>query len=167
MENESDRSTLFTTRNTERAMVFFTIVGCACLVGIFLHEWGHEKEKWYDALRTVLGNTPSVLASTTLLTIFKEGLDIMFTRWEAYRDERKKKIEEARKAGYEEGYKAAKAENSDLAAVQEGVKTEEASDKDREHQIATFLELAAVQGETLREIAEALKAAEASDKDRE
>ena len=110
MENENDRSTLFTTRNTERAMIFFTIVGCVCLVGIFLHEWWLEKEKWRDALYTVLGNTPIVLASTTMLTIFKEGVDIMLTRWQAYRDQQKKKIEQAREAGYKEGYEAAKAE---------------------------------------------------------
>ncbi len=34
----------------------------------------------------------------------------MLTRWQAYRDQQKKKIEQAREAGYKEGYEAAKAE---------------------------------------------------------
>ena len=127
MENEKDRSTLLTTRNAETAMVFFTIIGCLGLVSIFLHEWWLEKEKWRDALYTVLSNLHIVLASTTLLTIFKEGADIMFTRWQAYRDQQKKKIEQAREAGYKEGYAAAKAEIKE----QENKESSDAASKEK------------------------------------
>ena len=65
---------------------------------------------------------------STLLTIFKEGLDIMFTRWQAYRDEQKKKIEQARKAGYKEGYEAAKAEIKE----QENKESSDSASKKRE-----------------------------------
>jgi flagellar biosynthesis/type III secretory pathway protein FliH len=57
------------------------------------------------------------------LTIFKEGVDVMLTRLQEYRDRRKNKIAkevekqvekrvvEAKKEGYQEGYKAAKSES--------------------------------------------------------
>ena len=59
---------------------------------------------------------PKVLASATVLTIFKEGVDIMLTRYRAYREREKKRIqkavekarEEARAEGYYAGYKDAK-----------------------------------------------------------
>ena len=91
-------------------MLFFTVVGLLIFAGIFLHEKFVDKEKWRDVLYTTLGSTPIVLSSATILTIFKEGLDIMFTRLRNYLDTRNKIIEKAREAGYREGYKAAKAE---------------------------------------------------------
>lgn len=109
-KNENDRSTLFTARSTESAMAFFTVIGFFTLFGIFLYEKLHEKEKWYVALGNIWGSVPNVLSFTTMLTIFKEGLDIMFTRLQEYRDKRKKVIEQARKEGYQAGYEAAKAE---------------------------------------------------------
>ena len=91
-------------------MLFFTVIGVLIFAGIFLHEKFIDKEKWRDALYTTLESTPAVLSSATILTIFKEGLDIMFTRLQNYLDTRKKLIEKAREDGYREGYEAAKAE---------------------------------------------------------
>ena len=53
---------------------------------------------------------PHVFSFSTLLTIFNEGVDVMLTRWQAYRDRRKKLIEKAREEGYQQGPKTAKAE---------------------------------------------------------
>ena len=114
MANDNDRSTLFTTRSTENAMTFFTVVGFLTLVGVFaicLYHTFHEKKKWDTALVAVWENVPHVLSFATMLTIFKEGVDVMLTRWQEYRDRRKNIIEKAREEGYKKGYEAAKAEN--------------------------------------------------------
>lgn len=116
--NENERSTLFTARSTENAMTFFTGVGFVTFAAIFVYHRFHENEKWDAALILVWERVPHVLSFSTLLTIFKEGVDVMLTRLQEYRDRRKQKIakevakeiEKVRKQAYKEGYEAAKAE---------------------------------------------------------
>ncbi len=122
MVNDNDRSTLFTTRSTESAMIFFTIIGFLTLVVIFLYHFFQVKGAWYTALGpafvAVWEKVPHVFSFSTLLTIFKEGVDVMLTRLQEYRDRRKqriakevaKEIEKVRKEAYKEGYEAAKAD---------------------------------------------------------
>ena len=107
---DKNRSTLFTTRSTENAMLFFTVVGLLIFAGIFLHEKFIDKEKWRDVLYTTLGSTTSGAIICNNFNYFKEGLDIMFTRLRNYLDTRNKIIEKAREDGYRKGYEAAKAE---------------------------------------------------------
>ena len=116
--NENERSTLFTARNAESAMTFFTIVGFLTLVVIFVYHTIHGNATWDAALIRVWERVPHVLAFSTLLTIFKEGVDVMLTRLQEYRDKRKqriakevaKEIEKVRKEAYQKGYEAAKSE---------------------------------------------------------
>ena len=121
--NDNERSTLFTAQSTENAMTFFTTVGFLTLAAIFLCHRFHGNEKWDAALVLVWERVPHVLSFSTLLTIFKEGVDVMLTRLQEYRDRRKqriakeieekvaKEIEKVRKEAYKEGYEAAKAES--------------------------------------------------------
>ncbi len=125
--NENERSTLFTARSTENAMTFFTTVGFLTLAVIFVYHRFHENEKWDAALILVWERVPHVLSFSTLLTIFKEGVDVMLTRLQEYRDRRKqriaKEVEEkvakevkkivgkAKEEAYQKGYEAAKAES--------------------------------------------------------
>ena len=125
--NENERSTLFTARNAESAMTFFTVVGFLTLVVIFVYHRFHKDETWDAALILVWKRVPHVLAFSTLLTIFKEGVDVMLMRLKEYNDRRKRQIakevekiiekakEEAYQKGYEaayqKGYEAAKAES--------------------------------------------------------
>ena len=121
--NDNERSTLFTARSTENAMTFFTVVGFLTLAVIFVYHRFHENEKWDAALVLVWERVPHVLSFSTLLTIFKEGVDVMLTRLQEYRDRRKqriakevakevaKEIEKVRREAYKEGYEAAKAES--------------------------------------------------------
>ena len=119
MANDNDRSTLFTARSTENAMTFFTVVGFFTLAVIFVYHRFHGNEKWDAAFVLVWERVPHVLSFSTLLTIFKEGVDVMLTRLQEYRDRRKqriakevaKEIEKVRKEAYKEGYEAAKAES--------------------------------------------------------
>ena len=126
MANDNDRSTLFTARSTESAMTFFTVIGFLTLVGVFLYHRFHEKEAYYTALVAVGESVPHVLSFATMLTIFKEGVDVMLTRLQEYRDRRNnriaKEVEEkvakkvaklvgkAKEESYQKGYEAAKAE---------------------------------------------------------
>ena len=80
------------------------------LCDLFVSHVSREK-KWDTALVAVWENVPHVLSFATMLTIFKEGVDVMLTRWQEYRDRRKNIIEKAREEGYKKGYEAAKAEN--------------------------------------------------------
>ena len=127
MANDNDRSTLFTTRSTENAMTFFTVIGFLTLVVIFLYYFFQVRGPWYTAFTpafvAVWERVPHVFSFSTLLTIFKEGVDVMLTRLQEYRDRRKNKIAkevarqvekrvvEAKKEGYQEGYNAAKSES--------------------------------------------------------
>ena len=120
--HDTDRSTLFTARSTENAMTFFTVVGFLTLAAILIYHRFYEDDKWYATLVGVWERIPHVFSFSTLLTIFKEGVDVMLTRFKEYRDRRKqmiaeevakevaKVIEKAREEAYEEGYEAAKAE---------------------------------------------------------
>ena len=96
------------------------------IVIIFVYYWVQEQGAWYTrfvpAFVGVWERVPQVLSFSTLLTIFKEGVDVMLTRLQAYRDQRKNRIAEAvkkevakvlgkaKEEAYKEGYEAAKAE---------------------------------------------------------
>lgn len=109
MENQNNRSALFTARNTENSIIFFTIPGVLIIAVVFLDAKFLKKQEWWNAFNTILGSIPQVLASSTMLTIFNEGLDIVLTRWRESRAREKKRIQKAREEGYQAGYKAAKA----------------------------------------------------------
>ncbi len=125
--NENERSTLFTARNAESAMTFFTVVGFLTLVVIFVYHRFHGNKTWDTALILVWERVPHVLAFSTLLTIFKEGVDVMLMRLKEYNDRRKRRIAKevkekvakevekivgkAKEEAYQKGYEAAKAES--------------------------------------------------------
>ncbi len=103
MGNRETRAALFTVRDAEDAVVRFTLLLFAILIGIFLHEILLEKQAWRDALYTMLGSKPHALAWATGLTISMEGYIIMFTRLKDYQDRRKKRFAEAEAKGKAEG----------------------------------------------------------------
>ena len=105
MANQSNRSALFTSRDTENSIFFFTVTGGVLILAVLLHAKFLSGKKWLDAVYMMLGSMPQVLASSTMLTIFKEGVDIMFTRYQEYR----KRVEEARTEGIAEAIKAYRA----------------------------------------------------------
>lgn len=79
-KNEQPRYSLFTVRDTENAMVAFTIFAIAVVVGIFLYEIVLKRNNIVSFLYAVVVNVASVLSAATLLTILLEGFDIMFFR---------------------------------------------------------------------------------------
>ena len=79
-KNKDKRSTMFTVRNAENAMIVFTVCAFAVLTGVFLHALLIKGNSFVDSLYTVAYNISKILSSATMLTLFEEGIDIMFQR---------------------------------------------------------------------------------------
>ena len=101
------RSSVFTVRDAENAMITFTVFAIATVVGIFLHEVVLKRNSITDGLYAVMHNVSEILSAATLLTLIEEGIDVMFLR--RTREERQRQHEE----GHEEGYKQAMQEFSE------------------------------------------------------
>lgn len=118
MHSSSDkRSSMFTVRDAENAMIVFIIFALFVLVGVFLHESVLKGKSFVNSLYTIANNISKILSAATLLTIFEEGFDIMFARFRAARARDKElkaqALAEAYEKGYAEGYAKGKAENGD------------------------------------------------------
>lgn len=79
-QNKDKRSTMFTVRNAENAMIVFTMCALALLVGVLLHELMIKGNGFVDSLYTVADNISKIMSASTMLTLFEEGIDIMFQR---------------------------------------------------------------------------------------
>ena len=90
-DNEK-RSSVFTVRDAENAMMTFTVFAIATVVGVFLHEIVLRRNSVTDGLYAVMHNVSEILSAATLLTLIDEGVDIMFLR--RTREERQKQREE-------------------------------------------------------------------------
>ena len=106
-ENRDRRSSIFTVRNAENAMITFMILALFCLLIVFFHEMLIKSQSVVDALYTVARNISKIMSAATMLTIFEEAIDIMFQRIrDTLKRERELKAQvsaEAMEAGREEG----------------------------------------------------------------
>ena len=91
-ESEQSRYSLFTVRDAENTMIAFNIFAIAVAVGIFLSEIVLKGNSIVSALNAVVVNVSSILSAATLLTLFEEGISLMFLR--RAREERAKLREE-------------------------------------------------------------------------
>ncbi len=101
------RTTMFTVRNAENAMITFMIFAMFCLLFVLLHEILLKSQNFSDALYTIARNMSGIMATATMLTIFEEAIDIMFQRIrDTLKRERELKAQisaEARAEGRAEG----------------------------------------------------------------
>lgn len=79
-ENRDRRSSIFTVRNAENAMITFMILALFCLLIVFFHEILIKSQSFVDALYSVARNISKIMSAATMLTIFEEAIDIMFQR---------------------------------------------------------------------------------------
>ena len=86
------RSSVFTVRDAENAMITFTVFAIAVIVGIFLHEIVLKRNSITDGFYAIGHNISEILSAVTLLTLLDEGVDIMFLR--RTREERRKNRED-------------------------------------------------------------------------
>lgn len=98
-DNEK-RSSVFTVRDAENAMITFTVFAIAVVVGIFLHEIVLKRNSITDGLYAIMHNVSEILSAATLLTLLDEGVDIMFLR--RTREERRKNRQEDYKQALQE-----------------------------------------------------------------
>ena len=98
-DNEK-RSSVFTVRDAENAMITFTVFAIAVVVGIFLHEIVLKRNSITNGLYAIMHNVSEILSAATLLTLLDEGVDIMFLR--RTREERRKNREEDYKQALQE-----------------------------------------------------------------
>ena len=92
LNDKDNRSSVFTVRDAETAMMTFTIFAIAVIVGIFLYEIVLKRNNIVSFLYAVVVNVSSILSAATLLTLFEEGISLMFLR--RAREERAKLREE-------------------------------------------------------------------------
>ena len=92
LNDKDNRSSVFTVRDAETAMMTFTIFAIAVIVGIFLYEIVLKRNNLVSFLYAVVVNVSSILSAATLLTLFEEGISLMFLR--RAREERAKLREE-------------------------------------------------------------------------
>ena len=78
--NRDRRSSMFTVRNAENAMIAFTIFALFCLLMVLFHEMLIASQNFVGALYSVASNISKIMSGATLLTIFEEAIDIMFQR---------------------------------------------------------------------------------------
>ena len=113
-ENRAQRSSIFTVRNAENAMITFTIFAVGCFLIVIFHEILIKSQSFVDALYTVGWNITQIMSAATMLTIFEEAIDIMFQRIrDTLKKERELKAqvsEQAKAEGRAEGITEGRAE---------------------------------------------------------
>ena len=100
------RTTMFTVRDAENAMITFMIFAIFCLLFVLLHGMLLKSQNFSDAVYTIARNMSGIMSTATMLTIFEEAIDIMFQR---IRDTLKKE-REIKAQARAEGRAEAKAE---------------------------------------------------------
>ena len=79
-ENRDKRSSMFTVRNAENAMITFTILALFCFLVVLFHGILIRSQGFVDTLYSVARHISQILSAATMLTIFEETIDIMFQR---------------------------------------------------------------------------------------
>ncbi|MDE0467795.1 MAG: hypothetical protein OYL97_12110 [Candidatus Poribacteria bacterium] len=106
-QQDEKRSSLFTVKDIESALIYFT-----CMTGLYpfvviAHEIYHGWKGGWETTYLILKNVPTFFGIATTLIVFKEGVDIMFRRWqearEISRQERAAIAEAAKAEGKAEG----------------------------------------------------------------
>jgi hypothetical protein len=100
-KQDEKRSSLFTVKDIESALIYFT-----CMTGLYpfvviAHEIYHGWKGGWEATYLILKNIPTFFGIATTLIVFKEGVDIMFRRWQEAR-----KISQQERAAIAEAAKA-------------------------------------------------------------
>ena len=105
MAAQDRRSSMFTVRNAENAMITFSIIAIAILISVFLHQFVLRGNGFVDSLYAVAENISKIMSAATLLTILEEGIDIMFQRIRDTLKKEKQLIAEAKAEGKAEAYR--------------------------------------------------------------
>ena len=77
---KEQRTSLFTVRSAEVALVTFAMLTLGYLIIGVLYGKNLMGKSWIESLVSLYKNGPTFMANATIFILFAEGIDIMFTR---------------------------------------------------------------------------------------
>ena len=97
------RTSLFTVRSAEVALVTFTMLTLGYLIIGMLYAKNLMGKSWVETFTFLYRNGPTFLANVTIFILFEEGLDLMFTRLRESRKRDQRLISKGKVEGKAEG----------------------------------------------------------------
>lgn len=104
-EDSSKRSSIFTVKDAENTILWFCIYVIVLFICVIIHQYLLENYKFINSLYFVVENISKIIAASTLLVIFGEGIDIMLRRFREYLRREKEIRAKAKDEVYDEVYK--------------------------------------------------------------
>ncbi|MDE0636729.1 MAG: hypothetical protein OXI43_12900 [Candidatus Poribacteria bacterium] len=105
IEDKDKRSSIFTVKDAENTILWFSFYVVMLIVCVILHQRFLENYKVIDSLYFVVDNISKIIAASTLLIILGEGADIMLRRFREHIRREKEMIAEARAEAKAEVYR--------------------------------------------------------------
>ena len=102
-EKQHSRSSMFTVRDAENAIIAFCVIDLILIGLVFSHQFFLKDSNVIDSFYFIVEHIPKIIASATMLIIFGEGIDIMFRRIRETLQREKRIKEQARAEGMAEG----------------------------------------------------------------
>ena len=99
--DSNKRSSIFTVKDAENTILWFCIYAIVLFVCVIIHQYLLKNYKFINSLYFVVENISKIIAASTLLVIFGEGIDIMLRRFREYL----RREEEIRAKAKDEVYK--------------------------------------------------------------
>ena len=99
---EDQRTSLFTVRSAEIALVTFAMLTLGYLIIGVLYGKNLMGKSWGEVLTSLYKNGPTFMANATIFILFEEGIDIMFIRLRESLKRDKRLISEGRAEAYQE-----------------------------------------------------------------
>ena len=107
---EDQRTSLFTVRSAEVALVTFTMLTLGYLIIGMLYGKNLMGKSWVETFAFLYRNGPTFLANVTIFILFEEGIDLMFTRLRESRKRDQRLISKGKVEGRVEGKVEGRAE---------------------------------------------------------
>ncbi|MDD9973908.1 MAG: hypothetical protein OXU27_07880 [Candidatus Poribacteria bacterium] len=101
---EDQRTSLFTVRSAEVAVLTFAMLTLGYLIIGMLYQKNLMGKSWVETLVSVYKNGPTFIANATIFILFEEGIDIMFIRLRESLKRDKRLISKGRAEAYQEAY---------------------------------------------------------------
>ncbi|RKU17944.1 hypothetical protein C6501_03475 [Candidatus Poribacteria bacterium] len=105
IEDKNKRSSIFTVKDAENTILWFSFYVVMLIVCVILHQRFIQNYKVIDSLYFVVDNISKIIAASTLLIILGEGADIMLRRFREHIRREKEMIAEARAEAKAEVYR--------------------------------------------------------------
>ena len=84
VEDKNKRSSIFTVKDAENTILWFCFYVIVIIVCVILHQFFIKNHKVIDSLYFVVDNISKIIAASTVLIVFGEGIDIMLRRFREY-----------------------------------------------------------------------------------